>query len=217
MKITKKSFKYPQIDAAFRWIIDNIDIYKDPLWKDASIYEFGVGSGSSTKKIISYTKDNLHQYNLYPKLFGFDSFEGLPVEKEGVPLFTKFTEGSYQFNEIKEKFNIPTSIQKCWFNEAKFELDMNKALLVHIDCDLYISTKHALDFLIKNNLIVKGTIIAYDEFYAGNSYSGEALAHNEIREHFWEIGLGDIEVWHNLYYDKDTRDIIKQNVFWFWE
>jgi hypothetical protein len=93
---------------------------------------------------------------------------------------------------------------------------MGPALLVHIDCDLYASTLDAFKFLLKNKLIVKGTLVAYDEFQSTNDplSGGESKAHLEFfQPSLWNGGMDCIEIWHNIYYDKDTGQSIRQSLF----
>lgn len=42
--------------------------------------------------------------------------------------------------------------------------DMKPAFYVDVDCDLYSSTVEALDFMFRNKLIVKGTILGFDDW-----------------------------------------------------
>jgi hypothetical protein len=56
---------------------------------------------------------------------------------------------------------------------------MRPALFVEIDCDLYISTHQALDWLLQSRLIVPGTLIGYDDWVAGGP-GGQARAHDEM-------------------------------------
>lgn len=217
MKLTKEDLKYPQIDAAFRYIYDNINIYsKHKDLQDGDIYEFGVGSGASIRKILKYIDHNLYTYNMFPYIFGFDSFEGLPDEQNGVELFSKFTKGSYRFDDVKNLRSATTFIQNVWFKDIKYVSDMGPALLVHIDCDLYSSTIDAFKFLLENKLIVKGTLIAYDEFQSTNDplAGGESKAHLEFFQPSLRMaGMNCVEVWHNIYRDKDTGQDIRQNLF----
>lgn len=223
MILTPDSLKWPQIDAAFKYIYDNPSIYRyenrKQLGKTLIIdcYEFGVCNGGSTKKICDYiTKNVLTGYSSW--VHGFDSFEGLPDEAEGVSKFEKFEKGSYKSRYTPEEIKKSTEyafakIHKVWFNKLDISYIGLPALFVHIDCDLYVSTKDALNFLWKHNLIQTNTLIAYDEFESTNNpeLSGERKAH--------ELYFGKDkpyqadEIWHNIYYDKSTGQRIRQSVF----
>ena len=56
---------------------------------------------------------------------------------------------------------------------------MRPARYVEIDCDLYSSTVQALTWLFEEGLIVEGTVLGYDDFYAGGA-DGEKKAHHEL-------------------------------------
>jgi hypothetical protein len=206
---------YPQIDAAFRYMYDNRSKYTR---LNGDIYEFGVYNGNSLYKICNYIKYNPQILCGEVCVYGVDSFEGLPAEESGMDVFDKFHEGSYKATKddltieiVAQSIHKDTYIIKKWFSELNTE-DMKTygfkpALLVHIDCDLYISTRQALSFLMGHGLIVKNTLIAYDEFYSVEN-GGESLAHFEIFDTDQTK-----EVWHNTYYDKQTKTEIRQSLF----
>jgi hypothetical protein len=61
---------------------------------------------------------------------------------------------------------------------------MKPAVFVDLDADIYSSTYTALDFMFRNGLIQRGTLLAYDDWGGTpgwQTYSdGESRAHNEI-------------------------------------
>jgi hypothetical protein len=115
------------------------------------ILEFGVFRGKTIKQLRKTLGDEY-------KIFGFDSFEGLPEEWEGVNAPNFSTNGSIP--------NIPrVTFFKGWFKDtipSYLEIGESIALL-HVDCDLYSSTKTVLAEL--NHLIVPSTIIVFDEWF----------------------------------------------------
>ncbi len=73
-----------------------------------------------------------------------------------------------------------------WYNETlnsetKQQLALNRAAIVHIDCDLYQSTASALEFV--TDLIGEGSIIIFHDWwmYNGNPSKGEQKAFHEWR------------------------------------
>ncbi len=124
--------------------------------KDGLIMEFGVHKGDSIRLIAnSLTNQVIH---------GFDSFYGLP--EDYVSFYRKgafSTEGNLPL--------VPSNVQlhQGWFNKTlPLFLKNNKvkySSLIHIDCDLYSSTKTVLSLL--NNTIVPGSIIIFDEYFNG--------------------------------------------------
>ena len=116
------------------------------------ILEFGVGSGNTTKIIKDTFGDKF-------KFFGFDSFEGLPEDWTG----TTHSKGDFTTNGIIPEID-GVKFYKGWFEDTIHEYlkDADTIALLHVDCDLYSSTK-----TIFNNLypyIKKGTLIAFDEW-----------------------------------------------------
>ena len=62
------------------------------------------------------------------------------------------------------------------------KLDLGKAAIVMIDCDLYSSTKEVLKFI--TPLLVDGSILIFDDWYAykGSPFKGERRATSEWLE-----------------------------------
>jgi hypothetical protein len=62
---------------------------------------------------------------------------------------------------------------------------------VDIDVDLYSSTITVLDFMFRNNLIGKGTLLFYDDWGGSKGFetlsSGESRAHKEMLEKYNKI------------------------------
>jgi len=120
---------------------------------DGLIMEFGVYKGET----INFIADLLPNKQIY----GFDSFEGLPETWR-----YNFYKGAFKLSNLpKLKENVV--LVKGWFEESlpKFiEKHRNTPVsFIHIDCDLYSSTKTVFNYL-KNN-IAAGTIIVFDEFF----------------------------------------------------
>jgi len=120
------------------------------------VLEFGVWSAKTTNIIASrLTNRTIH---------GFDSFEGLP-EKWIISQGSSVDAGHFAVTKLP---NVRSNVRlwKGWFNDTipifkqQFK---NNISFIHIDCDLYSSTKIIFDQL--NNQIVKNTIIVFDEFY----------------------------------------------------
>lgn len=131
------------------------------------ICEFGVWRGTTINFIASLT----------PRpVYGFDSFEGLPEWwRDG------FDKGRFRLPRLpKVRRNV--RLIEGWFNESLppfLAAHPDPAIFVHIDCDLYSSTKTVLDLF--RDRIRSGTVIVFDEFfnYAGWQ-QGEYKAFNEM-------------------------------------
>ena len=199
-------------DIAMRFID-----YSDFIDKD--IYEFGVYNGDSIQRI----KDVCKQKNIYPnKMYGFDSFEGCPLEsndersshnwpKNFMNVQEKFYKNytpqgvcSLLENKLKDS-NFKLVLIKGWYKEVLNETNikaynMKPASFINIDCDQYTSTIEVLEFMFKNKLVEKNTIIRYDDWNSGLIYdgniknnggktwieykSGQSLAHKQMCEKY---------------------------------
>ena len=129
---------------------------KNDLW-----LEFGVASGNT----INYISKNTTNI-----VYGFDSFEGLPEKwRDG------FDKGVFSRGGNLPKVNKNVVLIKGWFDKTLPEF-MNKhkkkkITFIHIDCDLYSSTKTIFN-LVKNNLD-KNCIIVFDELINYPGYTGD--------------------------------------------
>ncbi len=127
------------------------------------ILEFGVAGGSTLGMIHRYTK------NL---VIGFDSFQGLPETwRDGFHQGTFSSGGSIP--NVPEK----TVIVKGMFEDTlplfKKIIGFQNIAFMHIDCDLYSSTKTIFTLLRDN--ITPGTIIEFDELINYPGYEEHEL------------------------------------------
>lgn len=161
------------------------------------VLEFGVFEG----KTINMIRAALDQSY---KVFGFDSFEGLPEDWEN----TVCMKGHFNTDGIiPDVKNV--KFFKGWFEDTipKFIDEINQFCddftigLLHIDCDLYSSTK-----TIFNNLhpyIKKGTIIVFDDwFYHGHEMNKYG---NGEQKAFYEYVLKNVVEWEFIpFYDNEN-------------
>jgi predicted O-methyltransferase YrrM len=113
--------------------------------------EFGVYSGSSINVIASAIDGTIH---------GFDSFEGLPENwRDG------HEAGTFRVASLPEvRKNVV--LHKGWFDNtlAPFlEEHRDPVSFVHVDCDLYSSTKVVLDCLAPR--LSRGSVLVFDEYF----------------------------------------------------
>ena len=117
--------------------------------------EFGVFSGRS----INLIADSI---GIGTKVYGFDSFEGLPEDWRG-----NFKKGTFSVPKLPEvRQNV--ELIKGWFDETlpRFtseRLTGKKTNFLHVDCDLYSSTKTIFDTLIEH--IADDCVIVFDEYF----------------------------------------------------
>ena len=131
---------------------------------DGNILEFGVHTGSTINQIAKkLTNKQIH---------GFDSFEGLP---EDWPMLEKHYRWPEKIRHKKGYFaldKLPTvlpnvKLWRGWFDNTipqYLETEDKDISFLHVDCDLYSSSKTVLSGL--NDYIVKDTIIVFDDFYS---------------------------------------------------
>ena len=173
---------------------------------DRDIYEFGVYTGGSMRDIVKLCKNKNIKFN---NLWGFDSFEGLPNEdslmiKQGQTEGKHWKKGAFSAADALDEYNYEkllktidnkinyerTGYIKGYFenvltSELILSLPFQKAIFIDIDVDLYKSAYECLDWLFKNKLINKGTIIRYDDWRGTDEWKGgESLAHKQITEKY---------------------------------
>lgn len=143
------------------------------------VLEFGVYTGGSITKIHNQLKDKPY------KIFGFDSFEGLPENWENTPC----TKGFFSTGGVPPV--LPESIKLFvgWFDQTIPEyLKIAQSIaLLHVDCDLYSSTKTVLYSL--HEYIKPGTLIVFDEW----CYNGNPECNDHEQKAFYEY-VDDFDV-----------------------
>lgn len=115
--------------------------------------EFGVFNGETINIISETVTDKI--------VYGFDSFEGLPETWH-----YGFLKEAFSLNGNLPKVNENVRLIKGWFNETLPDFvkeHPEPCAFIHIDCDLYSSTKTVFDTL--KNQIVSGTVIAFDDYF----------------------------------------------------
>ena len=130
------------------------------------VLEFGVNYGRTIKQLRNSLPE---QY----KLFGFDSFEGLPEDWSG----TWAKKGDMSTNGVMPNVTGVT-FYKGWFIDTipLYKQIAEPIALLHIDCDLYSSTNDILYGL--KEFIVTGTVIVFDEWY----YNHKDILENRLHE-----------------------------------
>ena len=126
---------------------------------DGMALEFGVYKGTTIN----------HLAKLWPKrrFYGFDSFRGLPEDWAG----SRYSKVNFDRGGTKPKVPGNVTLVEGWFDETlpKF-LAANKGPIafLHVDCDIYSSTKTVLDLTVKQ--LVSGAVVVFDEFFNYKGY-----------------------------------------------
>jgi methyltransferase family protein len=127
------------------------------------VCEFGVASGYSIRVLAELMPER--------PIYGFDSFEGLPEPWANYPA------GHFACDPPAVPGNVELIIGHFDATITPFlaRHDGNAALL-HIDCDLYSSTRVVLETMAPR--IVSGTVILLDEYWIVREH--ECRAFNEF-------------------------------------
>lgn len=121
--------------------------------EDGMILEFGVAGGTSINVLAKGTARHIH---------GFDSFEGLPEDWGG----RHEEKGHYSTGGVLPATPANVTLHKGWFDDTLpgfLENNDGDIAFVHIDCDLYSSTRTVLDRIAPR--LKPGSIIVFDEFF----------------------------------------------------
>jgi hypothetical protein len=141
------------------------------------VLEFGVYSGAT----IQLTRNMLDESY---KVFGFDTFTGLPEDWVGTDLKKGHFDMGGKFPTLKidrGEIVFYTGLFSDTIPQyLKVEGNDKPIGLLHVDCDLYSST---VDIFTKlDHLIVKGTIIVFDDWH----YNFNSKCNDHEQKAFYE-------------------------------
>jgi len=164
--------------------------------------EFGVSRGhsmASMHRVIRKLKLD------HVRLFGFDSFEGMPSsaaeEDYGTWKPGQFASAIEETKEFLTKFKVnweKTHLIKGWFSDTLNDqtaqnFGIQKASVIMIDCDIYSASKTALDFCLP--FITDNAIVFFDDWRDDITF-GEYKAYTEFLDenrHLRSDSLGAYE------------------------
>jgi O-methyltransferase len=166
------------------------------------IFEFGVYTGRSLALLAHYHEVNrqgIHKIDFVRRVVGFDSFEGLPSSDD----HPRWKAGMFRVNHsfhpickpgekvtpslilaLFQQYQLPVpSIEAGDFSETlprTIGTKYKQAALVHIDCDLYDSTRTVLFGL--EPILQEGTVLLFDDWFhfRGSKEKGEQKAFFEF-------------------------------------
>jgi Macrocin-O-methyltransferase (TylF) len=142
--------------------------------RDGLFMEFGVWSGRTINFIAERRVGPVH---------GFDSFEGLPEDWT-----REYRRGDFSTDGRLPDVRSNVRLHKGWFDQTLPEFlreNSEPVAFLHIDCDLYSSTRTIFDLLVGR--IGSGTVIVFDEYF---NYPGwREHEHKAFREFLAEHGL----------------------------
>jgi hypothetical protein len=161
-----------------RWALLDFALRESPPYGD--LLEFGVFKGSSLRFIAAAVDSRA-------RVFGFDSFLGLPETwRQGGAVTPR---ESFRLKRVP-KPPKGTVLLVGWFEDTipKFVLDVNPSpVFLHVDSDLYTSARTILTLM--GHLIRPGAVIVFDEFFGFPGWEeGEAKALWEAADRFgWKL------------------------------
>lgn len=165
IKDRQNNFLYRNPYLTYLYHLGNMITFAKP----GLMLEFGVYKGHSTKVLAKNTKN---------KIYGFDSFNGLPEDWQG-----KFEKGSLACDIPTD---LPDNVELVigYFEDTLEEFlktHTDPITFVHIDCDLYSSTKYILDTC--HDRFADQCIICFDDYNNFNGYEEHQFrAFKEYRE-----------------------------------
>ena len=180
---------------------------------DGDICEFGVYTARSLALLTDHDQKYRNNENSVNSadtpirnIYGFDSWEGLPVDQEQHPRWSEGlfgTNHSYHPTIAKNKVVGPEDVYdffktvelpeptliKGFYDNIQLPTSIKQIALCHIDCDLYESTIQVLE-LIKPKLVV-GSLLLFDDWfhYKGDPTKGEQRALNEFLQKYPKIQM----------------------------
>lgn len=158
---------------------------------EGNLLEFGVYNGNTLARLI--------QRKQFVEVWGFDSFQGLPDNKEGNPdwpigAFNSVRDGGFNNAEEIKAYIINRAgrpdikLVEGFFNES-LTADLgerlhNTASYIHLDCDLYTSTADVLNWLLKYRVPKEGSLFRYDDWYGFSNIGGQKAAHERYAQKY---------------------------------
>lgn len=184
-----------------KYVFENTQLKKkeNTLW-----LEFGVGNARTINYISSFTND---------PVYGFDSFHGLPEKWRD-----EFEVGSFSTGGVVPPVNPNVTLVPGLFQDTliNFLQEQNKKIsFIHIDCDLYSSTKFVLDsvkeYLDEDCIIIFDELVNYPGFDGNNGELRalyEFVRENDI-EYEW-IGMNGPPMFQSAYENQNVAMIIRK-------
>jgi hypothetical protein len=189
------------------------------------VYEFGVYTGSRLREFGR----RLHGFR---KMYGFDSFTGFPEEKARIPGTPKeWVAGRDSASDALGVHDARTLLRQIrafigpprndsrhltfvqgFYNETCTERLLRRhhfqpALLIDLDCDLYVSTIDALRWLVRAQILVPGSYVRYDDWPIVKRIPNASHYGNETRVPLAIVGQPNAAAHAHALYPKRPRPI----------
>jgi O-methyltransferase len=174
-------------EELYRFYRDNLQrlVAKHGAASMGDYLEFGVYTGTSLTAMYRA----LQALGLdHVRLFGFDSFEGLPPDEEGYwGPGGRFKSGLEFTQQVLAREGIPSdrvTLVKGFYSDSltpalKAQYQIRKASVIMVDCDLYRSTQEALAFAMP--LVGDEAFVVFDDWFPlAHENKGEKRAFEEF-------------------------------------
>ncbi len=150
-KVVTRTFKWGRVE--WEGVVSKSDYWDYSIAArpaNGLILEFGVEHGRTSNYIAQRIGDS--------KMYGFDSFKGLPED-----WVLGNVKGSFKCDIPQVRNNVELVIGMFEDTLPSFvKAHSEPVSFMHVDCDLYSSTKTVFKYL--GGQIVPGTIIMFDEY-----------------------------------------------------
>ncbi len=139
--------RFPSREALFDYSLSNVNV-------EGLYMEFGVYMGVSINYLASKIGDKT--------IYGFDSFEGLPEDFN-----VQRKKGTFKLDHLPKVADNVQLVVGYFQDTLKPFLDKHsdKVAFIHLDADLYLSTKSVLFTLVEYGRFQMGTVIQFDELF----------------------------------------------------
>lgn len=188
-----------------------------PVTSDAEVLKYGsdhiklkglfVELGVCTGKTINF----IAALNPHQKIYGFDSFEGLP--EDWIRDDKIISAGTFGFKNPNLLPPVLHNVEliKGWFNETladfiKAQDTEEPIAFLHIDSDIYSSASTA--FQILGSRIQPGTIIVFDELYNYPGYENHEF--KAFQEFLNKSCFGARYLAYNIYHEQVAIQIVEK-------
>jgi len=187
-----------------------------PVTSDAEVLKYGsdnvklkglfIELGVCTGRTINF----IAALNPHQKIYGFDSFEGLPEDWVRDKIITAGTFG-FKNPDLLPPVLHNVELVKGWFNDTLVDfmrtIDAEeKIAFLHIDSDIYSSAATA--FQVFGSKIHPGTIIVFDELYNYPGYENHEF--KAFQEFLIKSGYEVRYLAYNIYHEQVAVQIIEK-------
>ena len=138
-------------EKLYAQVNEHLNLQNEPI----NYLEFGVAGGDSLRWWSSNNK------NIETKLWGYDTYEGLPENYGTMKKGTFDQKGNFP-NISDGRINFVKGLFQDTLLKSMNDIDFSKRSIVHVDGDLYSSAMLCLNTLYPS--LKKGDLIIFDEF-----------------------------------------------------